>query len=92
MSHQPKFYAAPNFVKMGIKYQNLWSFIQVSTIWDEKSAAKYRYIKSVSGSVVAQSIAFRLVSIYWQVDDPFLLKSWLKLTRPRQRVLTHFAL
>jgi len=25
-SHQPRFYAAPNFLKMGIKYLNLSSF------------------------------------------------------------------
>jgi len=30
--------------------------------------------------VVAQSIAFRVVSIYWQGDDPFPLKSWLQVT------------
>jgi len=45
-SHQPRFYAAPNFLKMGIKYLNLSSFIQVSTIKDEKSAAKFHYIKT----------------------------------------------
>jgi len=70
-SHQPRFYAVPNFLKMGIKYLNLLSFIQVSTIKDEKSAAKFHYIKTVSGKVVAQSIAFRLVSIYWQGVAPF---------------------
>jgi len=36
------------------------------TIKDKKSAAKFHYIKTVSGKVVAQSIAFRVVSIYWQ--------------------------
>ena len=81
-SHHPMFYAAPNFLKMGIKYINLSSFIQLSTIKDEKSAAKFRRIKTVNGKVVAQSIAFRVVSIYWQGDDPFPLKSWLKLTHP----------
>ena len=70
-SHQPRFYAAPNFVKMGIKCLNLSSFIQVSTIKDQKSTAKFRYIKTVSGKVVVQSIAFQVVSIYWQGDDPF---------------------
>ena len=40
-SHQPRFYVAPNFLKMGIKYLNLSAFIQVSTIKDEKSAAKF---------------------------------------------------
>jgi len=38
---------------------------------DETSAAKFHYIKTVSGKVVAQSIAFRVVSIYWQGDDAF---------------------
>jgi len=36
-------------------------FHTVSTIKDEKSAAKFHYIKTVSGKVVAQSIAFRVV-------------------------------
>jgi len=70
-SHQPRFYAAPNFLKMGINYLILSSFIQVSTIKDEMSAAKFHYIKTVSGRVVAQSIAFRVVSIYWQGVAPF---------------------
>jgi len=70
-SHQPRFYAASNLFKMGIKYLNLSSFIQVSTIKDEKSAAKFHYMKTVSGKVVAQSIAFRVVSIYWQGVAPF---------------------
>ena len=70
-SHQPRFYAAPNFLKMGIKYLNLSSFIQVSAIKDEKAAAKFHYIKAVSGKVVTQSIAFRVVSIYWQGVAPF---------------------
>jgi len=56
------------------------------TIKDEKSAAKFHYIKTVSGRVVAQSIAFGVVSIYWQGDDPFLMKSWLKLTHPLLKV------
>jgi len=55
-------------------------FWTISTIQDEKSAAKFHYIKTVSGKVVAQSIAFRVVSIYWQWDDPFPLKSWLQVT------------
>ena len=71
MSHQPRFYAAPNYLKMGINYLNLSSFGQVSTRKDEKSAAKFHYIKTVRGRVVAQSIAFRVVSIYWQGLAPF---------------------
>jgi len=49
---------------------------------DEKPAAKFHYIKHVSGNIVAQPIAFRVVSIYWQGDDPFPLKSWLQVTYP----------
>jgi len=45
-------------------------FWTTSTIKDEKSAAKFHYIKPVSSKVVAQSIAFGMVSIYWQRDDP----------------------
>ena len=70
-SHQPRFYAALGFLQMGIKYLNLSSFIQVSTIKDEKSAETFHYIKTVTGKVVAQSIAFRVVSIYWQGVAPF---------------------
>ena len=69
-SHQPRFYATPNFLKMGIKYLNLSCFIQLATIKDEKSAAKFHYIITVSGKVVSQSIAFRVVSIYWQGTTP----------------------
>jgi len=65
-SHQPRFYAAPNFLRMGINYPNLSSFIQVSTIKDAKSAAKFHYTKTVSGKVVAQTIVFHMVPIYWQ--------------------------
>jgi len=52
------FYAAPNFLKMGINYLNLSSWT-ISTIKDEKSAAKFHYTKTASVKVVAQSIAFR---------------------------------
>ena len=41
-----------------------------STIKDEKSAAQFHYIKTVSGKVVAHSIAFRVVSTYWQGGRP----------------------
>ena len=49
---------------------------------DETSAAKFHYIKTVSGNVVEHSIAFRVVSIYWQRNDPFPLKSCLQVTCP----------
>jgi len=51
-SQQPRFYAAPNFLKMGIKMPRFVVFWTTSTIKDEKSAAKFLYIKTVSGNVV----------------------------------------
>ena len=92
MSHQPRFYAAHNFLKMGIKYPNLSPFIQVSAIKDEKSAEKFHYIKNDNGKVVAQSIAFRVVSIYWQGSFVPLI-SERKGTDPHWKHLrcTHFA-
>jgi len=70
-SHQPRFYAAPNFLKNGDKGPKFVVFWTISTIKDEKSAAKFHYIKTLSGKVVAQSIAFRVVSRYWQGVVPF---------------------
>jgi len=67
---------------MGIKMPRFVVFWTTSTIKDEKSAAKFHYIKTVSGKVVAQSIAFRVVSIDWQGDDPFPRKSCLQVTMP----------
>jgi len=62
-SHQPRFYAAiPQNGDKVPKFVVLWT---ISTIKDEESAAKFHYIKTLSGKVVAQSIAFRVVSIYW---------------------------
>ena len=69
-SHQARFYAAPNFPKMGIKMPRGVVYWTTSTMKDEMSAAKFHYIKTVSGRVLAHSIAFRVVSIYWQGDDP----------------------
>ena len=46
-------------------------FGTISTIKGEKSAAKFHYIKTLSGKVVAQSIAFRVVSICCQGVAPF---------------------
>ena len=66
MSHQPRFYAASNFLKMGIKYLNLSSFGQFRQYRTKSLLQMFHYIKTVSGKVVAQSIAFRVVSIYWQ--------------------------
>jgi len=54
--------------RLCIIYRVFWT---ISTIKDEKSAAKFPYIKTVSGKVVAQLIAFRVVSIYWQGVAPF---------------------
>ena len=52
---------------------------------DEKSAAKFHYIKTVSGKVVEHSIAF--ISIYWEGDDPFTLKSCLQVILRMRREL-----
>ena len=49
---------------MGLKMPRVVVFWTTSTMKDEKSAAKFHYIKTVSGRVVAQSIAFRVVSIF----------------------------
>ena len=89
MSHPARFYAAPNFLKMGIKMPRFVVFWTTSTIKDEKSAAKFHYIKTVSGKVVAHSIAFRVVSIYWQGDDPFPLKSCLQVTCPLLSIVSY---
>jgi len=67
---------------MGVKMPRFVVFWTISTIKDENSAAKFHYIKTVSGKVVAQSIDFQVVSIYWQRDDPFPLKSCLQVTCP----------
>ena len=59
---------------------------------DEKAAAKFHYIKTVSGKVVEHSIAFQVVSIYWQGelgDDPFSLKSCLQMTCPLLSMLSY---
>jgi len=45
-------------------------FWTTSTMKDETSAARFHYMKSVSGNVVVHSIAFRVVSICWQGDEP----------------------
>ena len=46
MSHPSRFYAAPNFLKMGIKMPRFVVFWTTSTIKDEKSAAEFHYIKT----------------------------------------------
>jgi len=76
------FYTARNFLKMGIKMPRVVVFWTTSTMKDEKSAAKFHNIKTVSGKVLVHSIAFRVLSIYWQGDDPFPLKSCLQVTCP----------
>jgi len=72
----------PQLPQNGDKISKFVVFWTISTIKDEKSAAKFHYIKTLSGNVVAQSIAFRVVSIYWKGYDHFPLKSWLQMTYP----------
>jgi len=50
------------------KFVVFWTIL---TVKDEKSAGNFDYIKTGSGNVVAQSIAFRVVWIYWQGVAPF---------------------
>jgi len=91
LSNEPstKVLPAPNFLKMGINYPNLSSLRQISTIKDEKSTPKFHYIKTLSGTAVVQSIAFRVVSIYWQGVAPFpwYLNSERKWTDPHWKAL-----
>jgi len=61
----------PQLPQNGDQIPTFVVFLTISTIKDEKSAAKFHYIKTVGGKVVAQSIAFRVVSIYWQRVAPF---------------------
>jgi len=70
-THKPRFCATCNFLKMGDQIPIFVLFRTISTIKDEKSAANFHYIKTVSGKVLAQSIAFRVVSIYWQGVAPY---------------------
>jgi len=59
------FYAAPNFLKMGTKLPKFVHFVvfwTISTIKDEKSAAKFHNIKIVSGKVVAQSSGINILA------------------------------
>ena len=72
----------PTSSKWGSNVSRGVVFWTTSTMKDEKSAAKFHYIKTISSKVVVHSIAFRVVglSIYWQGDDPFPLKSCLQVT------------
>ena len=64
------FFSSPNLSRRRLDVCHV-VFWTISTIKDEKSAAKFHNIKTVSGKVVAQWIAFRVVSIYWQGVAPF---------------------
>jgi len=71
-SHPPRLYAATNFLKMGIKYLNLSSFGQFRQQRTRSPMQSFICIETLSGKVVAQSIAFWVASIYWQGVAPFL--------------------
>ena len=58
MSHQSRFYAAPNFLKMGMKYL-IVVFWTISTIQDEKSAAKFQYIKTSAAQLQHNQLPFK---------------------------------
>jgi len=61
----------PQLPQNGDKVPKFVVFWTISTIKDEKSAEKFHCIKDFSGKVVAQSIVFRVVSIYWLGVAPF---------------------
>jgi len=94
-SHPPRFYAAPNFLKMGIKMPRFVVFWTTSTIKDGKSAAKFHYIKTVSGKVVAQSLPFEWYQYIGRGTTPSplnLSSKWLALScqwYPMGDVRTH---
>ena len=54
---------------MGIKMPRVVVFWTTSTMKDKKSAAKFHYIKTVSGKVVAHSIAFRVAKLVFTLHD-----------------------
>jgi len=70
-SHQPRFYAALNFLKMGIKLPTFVVFWTISTIKDEKSAAsaKYHYItrRPASADRTARAANFRRAGLIGDV-------------------------
>ena len=67
---------------MGDKVPKFVVFLDNFDNTGRKVCCKVSLYKNVSGKVIAQSIAFRVVSIYWQGDDHFSLKSWLQVTYP----------
>ena len=56
-------------------------FWTTSTIKDEKSPAKFHYIKNVSGKVVAHSIAFRVVPAFLRMRSENMVKIALNAVR-----------
>ena len=72
LSNEPstKVLRRPNFLIMGIKYLNLSSLGNFDNK-GQKGCCKVSLYKNVRGTLVAQSTAFPVVSIYWQGDDPF---------------------
>ena len=73
LSNEPssKVLRRPSLPQNGDKVPIFVVFWTISTIKDEKCAEKFHYIKTLSGKVVVQSIAFRVVSIYWLGVAPF---------------------
>jgi len=84
LSNEPstKVLPRPKLPQNGDQIPKFVVFHTILTIKDEKSAAKFHYIKTVRGKVVAQSIAFRVVSIYWQGGSSVPLISERKGTDP----------
>ena len=80
-SHQPRFYAAHNFLKMGIKMPRVVVFWTTSTMKDEKSAAVSLYKNSQWQSCSAINCLSSGINIL-AGGRPLPLKSWLQVTYP----------
>jgi len=80
-SHKPRFYATPNFLKIGIKYLNL--SVVFHTTFDNKGREVCCKISLYKNSQQQSCSAVNCLSSGINIlagDDPFPLKSWLKLT------------
>jgi len=83
----------PELPQNGDKVPKFVVFWTISTIKDEKSAAKFQYIKTLSGKVIAHPIAFPVVSIAGGSSVPLIGLYERKGTDPHWKHLrsAHFA-
>ena len=82
LSNEPstKVLCRPQLPQNGDKLPKFVVFWTISTIQDEKSAASFITVcKNCHRQSCSASIAFRVISIYWQGDDPFPVKSYQRM-------------